>query len=191
MATPIDSVETSRRGFMVRWLRGLAGLFVLGGSAAAYRRGTGGGHVWQIDPEKCVQCGRCATHCVLNPSVVKCFHAHVMCGYCKLCFGYFQPEADALDAAAENQLCPTGAIRREFVEDPYYEYTVDENLCIGCGICVKGCNSFGNGSLYLQVDQGLCLNCNECAIARNCPSQALKRVPAQSPYLPKGEKPGP
>ncbi len=91
-----------------------------------------------------------------------------------------------MTAAAENQLCPTGAIRRKFVEEPYYEYTIDHELCIGCGKCVKGCNTFGNGSLYLQVDHSVCLNCNDCAIARTCPSDAFVRVPAKQAYLPKG-----
>lgn len=37
--------------------------------------------VWQIDPSKCIQCGRCATNCVLNPSAVKCVHTYEICGY--------------------------------------------------------------------------------------------------------------
>jgi Na+-translocating ferredoxin:NAD+ oxidoreductase subunit B len=139
--------------------------------------------VWQLDPTKCVQCGRCATNCVLTPSAVKCFHQFSLCGYCKLCFGYFQPSAKTLSAAAEGQVCPTGAIKRKFVEDPYYEYTIDESLCIGCGKCVKGCGSFGNGSLLLQVKHDRCVNCNECSIARNCPAGAYKRVSADSPYI--------
>jgi len=76
-----------------------------------------------------------------------------------------------------------GAIQRKFVEDPYYEYTIDEALCIGCAKCVDGCNRFGNGSLYLQVRHDRCLNCNECSIARVCPSDAFRRVPASHPYL--------
>jgi electron transport complex protein RnfB len=112
-----------------------------------------------------------------------------MCGYCKLCFGFFQTHPVALNAGAENQMCPTGAIKRQFVEDPYYEYTLDEDLCIGCGKCVDGCNAFGNGSLYLQVDQKLCAQCNECSIAAACPSNAFIRLPAHSPYVIKREGP--
>lgn len=144
-------------------------------------------YVWQIDPDKCVQCGRCATECVLNESAVKCVHSHSMCGYCELCFGYFQPGANALSEAAENQICPTGAIRRGFIEDPFFEYTIDEPLCIGCGKCVAGCNTFGNGSLYLQVMHDRCVNCNDCAIARACAGDAFVRVPAGKPYLLKHE----
>jgi electron transport complex protein RnfB len=106
-----------------------------------------------------------------------------MCGYCKLCFGFFLPGAASLTSAAENQVCPTAAIKRQFIENPYFEYTIDEPLCIGCGRCVKGCGAFGNGSLVLQVRHDRCLNCNECAIARNCPADAFSRVPAEEPYL--------
>jgi len=143
-------------------------------------------YVWQLDPRKCVQCGRCVTNCVLNPSAVKCVHGFALCGYCKLCFGYFQPAANALTADAENQLCPAGAIWRGFIEDPYYEYTLDEDKCIGCGKCVKGCNAFGNGSLFLQVRHDRCVNCNECSIARSCPADAFRRVPIERPYILKG-----
>ncbi len=142
--------------------------------------------VWQLDPAKCIQCGRCATNCVLSPSAVKCFHVYAMCGYCDLCGGYFKPETKDLTTAAEHQLCPTNAIKRKFIEDPFFEYSIDKELCIGCAKCVKGCGSFGNGSLQLQVDHKLCKNCNECSIARSCPSEAFSRVPADNPYLLKG-----
>ena len=155
--------------------------------AAATRRVRTGGTVWQLDPNKCVQCGRCQTECVLNPSAVKCVHAYALCGYCKLCFGYFRPDAPELSTGAENQMCPTGAIKRTFVEDPYFEYRIDEALCVACGKCVKGCNAFGNGSLFLQVRHDRCLNCNECSIARACPADAYRRVPADQPYLFKGQ----
>jgi len=144
--------------------------------------------VWQIDPELCMQCEKCATNCVLPQSAVKCVHSYSMCGYCDLCGGYLEPDARSRDTAAENQLCPTGAIKRTFIEDPYFEYKIDEELCIGCGKCVKGCGAFGNGSLYLQVNHDLCVDCNECAIAQSCPAQAFKRIPAETPYMLRGEE---
>lgn len=144
----------------------------------ARRRNT----VWQIDPLKCVQCERCATECVLSQSAVKCVQSYPMCGYCQLCFGYFQPNAPELTAAAENQLCPTGAIERKFVEEPYWEYNIIEDACIGCAKCVKACEMFGNASFYLQVRHDRCLNCNHCSIAMKCPSGAWERVPADEPY---------
>ena len=139
--------------------------------------------VWQIDPYKCIACGNCATYCVLEESAVKCVQVYPICGYCKICFGFFEPEPYDINEGAENQLCPTGAIKRTYIEDPYYEYDIDESLCIGCGKCVKGCNTFGNGSFFLQVRHDRCLNCNECAIAAACPSGAFVRVPADRPYL--------
>ncbi|MBN2022721.1 MAG: 4Fe-4S binding protein [Pirellulales bacterium] len=181
---PDDSPNVNRRRFVGDGLRAVGAAGLLGAAGAwAGRRGQATDMRWQIDPDKCVACGQCATHCVLDKSAVVCKHAFVMCGYCDLCTGYFEPQPLALDSGAENQLCPTGAIVRRFVEDPYFEYTIDEQLCIGCGKCVKGCNAFGNGSLYLQVDHARCVNCNECAIARDCPSEAFCRVRADEPYL--------
>ncbi|HIE26725.1 TPA: ferredoxin [Candidatus Poribacteria bacterium] len=177
----------TRRDFIRNGVRGSC-LLALGGVVGLLSsRSRANNTVWQIDPYRCIACGNCATYCVLEVSAVKCVHKFAMCGYCKLCTGYFEPQPNALNTGAENQLCPTGAIKRGFVEDPYYEYIIDEPLCIGCGKCVKGCNAFGNGSLFLQVRHDRCLNCNNCAIATACPSQAFRRVSADQPYLLKGK----
>ncbi len=141
------------------------------------------GFVWQIDPYKCTQCGQCKTNCILTPSASKCTHAFKMCGYCDLCGGFLRQGVKTISTGAENQLCPTGAIKRRFIEEPYFEYTIDEKLCDGCAKCVKGCGDFGNGSLYMQIRHNLCVNCNECSIARTCPSNAVVRVPADQPYI--------
>ena len=173
----------SRRDFLRAGLRNAAVAGLGGWAGLAAWRSTAGNTVWQIDPQKCLRCGRCATSCVLEQSAVKCVHTYAMCGYCQLCTGYFEPDPIDLNTGAENQLCPAGAIIRTFVEDPYYEYTIDERLCIGCAKCVDGCNRFGNGSLYLQVRHDRCVNCNECSIARVCPADAFRRVPVSQPYL--------
>jgi electron transport complex protein RnfB len=175
----------SRRDFVRRTGKVLivAPLAVL--PAALSKKTIASGYVWQIDPFKCTQCGQCKTNCVQTPSAVKCVHAFVMCGYCDLCGGYLRQGVKTISTGAENQLCPTGAITRRFVEEPYFEYTFNEDLCDGCGKCVKGCIDFGNGSLYLQIKQDLCLNCNECSIASKCPSDAISRVPADRQYIPK------
>jgi electron transport complex protein RnfB len=177
------NVSVTRRRFMREGLWGacLAGLAAAVGFAA--RKSRGREWVWQIDPYKCIACGHCATRCVLEESAVKCTHQFAICGYCKICFGFFQPEPTAINEGAENQMCPTGALQRKFIEDPYFQYTIDETLCNGCGKCVKGCNAFGNGSLFLQIHHDRCLNCNQCSIAAACPAQAFQRVPADHPYL--------
>ena len=109
-----------------------------------------------------------------------------MCGYCDICTGYFDTNYLDVDTAAENQLCPTAAIERKFIEEKagqsFYEYTIDTSLCIGCGKCVKGC-ALMNGSFYLQVMHDRCVNCNECAIGAACPTDAFERVSVDRPYL--------
>ena len=183
----MSNKDISRRGFFAKgvWSAALAGL----GSFAAYLgiKGKAGDHVWQIDPYKCTYCGNCATFCVLEESAAKCVHAHAMCGYCDLCTGYLDPLAKEINTGAENEICPTGAIKRSFVQDPYYEYCIDEDLCIGCAKCVKGCTAFGNGSLFMQIRHDRCVNCNECSIAAACPSDAFVRVDSSKPYLLKGQ----
>ena len=177
-----DQPQNSRREFIALTVRGV-GLVAAGAMVGAVASAGHANVVWQIDPFKCIQCGKCATACVLQPSAIKCLNVFPMCGYCKLCTGYFEAEPNALNEGAENQLCPTGALLRKWVEDQYYEYQVDTKLCIGCAKCVKGCVAFGNGSLFLQIDQQKCLKCNQCSVAEVCPSEAISRVPAGKPYI--------
>ena len=58
--------------------------------------------VWQIDPHKCTECGKCETHCVVTPSAVKAVHAFGACGFCDLCTAYFVPDPFDLNEGAEN-----------------------------------------------------------------------------------------
>ena len=181
-----DESNISRQEFLGHCGRTLL-LLALGGGVSGLlaRKAKAGASIWQIDPDKCTQCGQCATECVLAQSAVRCFHEFKMCGYCDLCTGYFGGEPGQLNEGAENQVCPTGAIVRKFVDDPYFEYTIDEAKCIGCAKCVDGCKQFGNGSLYLQIRQDLCSNCNQCAIAAKCPAKAVARQAADQPYTPR------
>ena len=178
------SSPMERREFLRKCGTLIAGgsLAAIGGVLGSRAKAAGGDTMWQIDPELCIRCGRCQTECVLPVSAVKCFHANQVCGYCDLCGGYYRANVKELNTAAENMLCPTGAITRKFVEEPYFEYTINEDLCNGCGKCVNGCSSFGNGSLFLQIQQELCLNCNECSISKVCVSNAIQRVPVSSAY---------
>lgn len=179
--------KTNRREFIQKGVRASLGLSLIGVAGVLAHKVDTNDYVWQIDPFKCVTCGRCADSCVMTLSAVKCVHSYALCGYCDLCGGYLKPDANELSTGAENQLCPTAAIKRTYIEDPYFEYHIDEELCIGCGKCVEGCSAFGNGSFHLQVRHNICVNCNECAIARVCPADAFERVPADKPYLIKGD----
>jgi electron transport complex protein RnfB len=183
---PASQRYLTRREFLARAVR--AGtLFGFGVFSGLFHTRTAvAGEVWQIDPSRCTQCGNCATACVLPHSAVKCVHSFKICGYCKLCGAYFRLETRSLTTGAENQICPAGAMIRSYVEEPYYEYRINEELCIGCGKCVKGCGDFGNGSLFLQVRHDRCRGCNDCAIARACPSGAFRRIPREQAYLLKG-----
>ena len=112
-----DDKKLDRRGFVADGIRVL-GAVGLGGVACALaaRKGLSGRQVWQIDPDKCVACGHCQTHCVLDVSAVKCVNCFALCGYCDVCTGYFPTKDFVLETGAENQLCPTGAIARVFIE---------------------------------------------------------------------------
>jgi len=180
----------SRRNFVKKALNIILAVPFVAIPVALFKKTTVSGYVWQIDPFKCTACGNCKTSCVLTPSASKCVHAYTLCGYCGSLWRISQEGAKTISTGAEVQMCPTGAIERKFVEEPFFEYNINEDLCDGCAKCVKGCKDFGNGSLYMQIKQDLCVNCNDCSIARNCPSKAVSRIPAEDQYIPKDKATG-
>ena len=185
------SEKSSRREFIDRSFR-IAGLVGLGGVAALLARRAAGNTVFQVDPSRCAACDLCRTSCVLSHSAVKAVNEFSKCGYCQLCPAYFdvtsQPDEKGLPTG---KTCPQDALKRRVVgkideEDPnnnYYEYTIDESLCDGCGKCVKACKPpAGNGSLRLEIRFSRCFECDACAIQRVCPENAIIRIP--TPGLP-------
>jgi electron transport complex protein RnfB len=175
-----------RRGLLRLGARGGLAAALLGSGATLFgrRQAAAGETVWQIDPDRCIWCGRCATECVLTFSAAKCMRDQPYCGYCEVCAGFQSPERIEDREQAENQICPTHAIQRVAVERnyPYYEYLIDEDKCIGCAKCCEGCARYGNGSMYMQVDHEVCVNCSKCSIAAACPAEAFVQVPAETPY---------
>jgi len=191
------SDKSTRRQFIDQSFR-IIGLAGIGGAAVVLTRRTARSSVFQVDPSRCAACDLCRTSCVLSQSAVKAVNDFTKCGYCQLCPSYFdvtsQPDEKGLPTG---KTCPQDALKRRVVgkvdtEDPnnnYYEYTVDESLCDGCGKCVKACKApAGNGSLHLQVRYNRCYECDACAIQRVCPEGAIVRVPA--PGLPPAESQG-
>lgn len=181
------SEKSSRREFIDRSVRivGIAGIV---GTAGVLARRAASNTVFQVDPAKCAACDLCRTSCVLSHSAVKAVNVYNECGYCQLCPAYFdvtsQPDEMGLPTG---KVCPQDALKRRIVgkvdeEDPnnnYYEYTVDESLCDGCGKCVKACKPpAGNGALHLEVRYDRCLECDSCSIEIACPENAIMRIPS-------------
>ena len=109
--------EITRRDFLRQAARAAVAAGVGGGLWALVRRAGATKLVWQIDPDVCTTCGNCATYCVLDISAVKAVQCYDMCAMCDLCPGYFDLGYLERSTAAENQLCPTGAVIREFIAD--------------------------------------------------------------------------
>ena len=185
------SEKSSRRQFIDLSFR-IAGLAGIGGAAALLTKRAAGNAVFQVDPAKCAACDLCRTSCVLSHSAVKAVNNFSECGYCQLCPAYYDVASQPDDMGLPTgKTCPQDALKRRVVgkvdeEDPnnnYYEYTIDEALCDGCGKCIKACKPpAGNGSLHLQVRYNRCLECDSCAIQIACPENAIVRVP--TPGLP-------
>jgi electron transport complex protein RnfB len=189
--------KSSRREFFDRSLR-IAGLIGIGAAAGQLVRRAASNTVFQVDPARCAACDLCRTSCVLSHSAVKAVNEFAKCGYCQLCPAYYdvtsQPDEMGLPTG---KVCPQDALKRRIVgevdeEDPnnnYYEYTIDESLCDGCGKCVKACKPpAGNGAIRLEVRYERCLECDSCAIQIACPESAIVRLP--TPGLPPMEEHG-
>ncbi len=192
------SDKPNRRQFIDRSLR-IIGFAGIGTAAAMLSRRTAKSMVFQVDPSRCAACDLCRTSCVLSLSAVKAVNEFSKCGYCQLCPAYYdvtsQPDENGLPTG---KTCPQDALKRRVVgdidtEDPnnnYYEYTIDESRCDGCGKCVKACKPpAGNGSLHLQIRYNRCDECDACAIQIACPESAIFRVavPGMPPSSERGE----
>ena len=190
------SDDLSRRDVFGLAARGAA-LAGLGGVSAFLAVKAHGSDAWHIDTSKCVNsrlgaigvevCQRCATECVLPLSAVRAVNDFSDCGRCYICPAYFDVHsAISPEGLPSKKLCPRDAIDRQPIgwvdpDDPannYYEYTIDESLCNGCGLCVMGCKEpAGLGSIKLEVRHDTCLACNRCSISTACPDEAYDLRP--------------
>jgi Na+-translocating ferredoxin:NAD+ oxidoreductase subunit B len=187
----------TRRDALGKVARGAA-LVALGSTAGFLVRKADGQIVWQVDANKCVNsrldatgtpvCNLCTTACVVSHSAVRAVNHFEKCGRCYICPAYYniRSAVDEFGLPSE-KLCPRDAIARTPIgwadpDDPannFYEYTIDEAKCDGCGLCAKGCmEPLGLGSIVLKIRYDLCVDCNRCAIAPACPTQAVVQQPA-------------
>ena len=189
------SDKYSRREMLGHAARG-AVLLGLGGTAVVLSIKAHKTYAWVIDAEKCVNsklgvlgvdvCELCASECVITLSAVRAVNEFSQCGRCYICPAYFKiTSAVGPDGLPSEKVCPTDAIQREAIgwidpDDPannFYDYTIDERLCNGCGRCVMECKEpAGLSSIRLEVRHNVCLDCNRCSIAQACPEEAYDRL---------------
>lgn len=193
--------ETDRRQFLQRTGQAACAAAIAGTGGVLASRACSG-DAWAISPNHCVNirlgvtgatnvCEACATSCVLPLSAVRAVNDHAKCGRCCICPAYFDVKSRVgSDGLPTKKLCPRDAIQRTVIGevDPYdplnnfYEYTIDEQKCNGCGRCVMECKDpAGLGSIRLEVRYDLCLRCNRCTIATACPEEAYRRVGPEPP----------
>lgn len=184
----------TRREMLGHAARGAA--FVgLGGTAGLLSWKASNTYAWMIDPARCINsklgavgvetCELCATQCVITLSAVRAVNEFSKCGRCYVCPAYFKiTSAVGPDGLPSEKVCPRDAITRAAIgwidpDDPannFYEYTIDEAKCNGCGRCVMECKEpAGLGSITLEVRHDVCLDCNRCSIAAACPEDAYAR----------------
>lgn len=188
------SNEYSRRKVLGTAARGAA-LLGLGGLSGILALKANKTYAWAIDTGKCVNsklgltgvevCELCATNCVLTLSAVRAVNEFSKCGRCYVCPAYFKiTSAIGPDGLPSEKVCPRDAIKREAIgwvdpDDPannFYEYSIDERLCNGCGQCIMECKEpAGLSSIRLEVRHNVCLDCNRCSIASVCPEDAYDR----------------
>ncbi|TWU28385.1 4Fe-4S binding protein [Bythopirellula polymerisocia] len=191
--------DPDRRQFLQRTGRTTCAV-ALGGTGIVLGRRACSEDAWAIVPNKCVNirlgvtgseqvCDVCATDCVLPLSAVRAVNDHAECGRCCICPAYYDVRGPmGPDGLPAKKLCPRDAIVRTPIGevDPYdplnnfYEYTIDESKCNGCGRCVMECKDpAGLGSIRLEVRYDLCVCCNQCSIAQHCPEEAYCRIGPQ------------
>lgn len=186
-------MDKSRRNFLVLGSR-IAGAVVLSGFVWRIFGSSGKDsefeqpsrrYTWQINPDKCRFCGKCAYACVRRPAAVKALNDQKKCSNCVVCYAHITDRqiSSARVQQYGTRVCPHNAVRRQNFSgglDGVFTYTIDQSRCVGCAKCVAECNHSGSSSMFLAIRPDLCLGCNQCACAEKCPYDAIERVPLSS-----------
>lgn len=159
--------------FLVISLLTISGAFIVNKRAGADKDPKG---FWAIINSDCIGCGGCATECVIPSSAAKAEINQSICDGLEDCPAFYKNTKGDFSRGRDNQICPTGALKRTKLENGKYKYTVDKEKCIGCGKCTRACQKKGEGALTLIIDPDYCLECNECSIVPECPKDAVVRT---------------
>ena len=73
-----------------------------------------------------------------------------------------------------NRICPFGAIQKLGGQFAKRSKQVDAETCVGCGLCVKACDSRAVQITNRKavIDKALCHQCQNCSVA--CPKAAIQ-----------------
>jgi len=70
-----------------------------------------------------------------------------------------------------NTICPVGTVLSFFARFSWMKIRIDEDKCIGCGLCAKGCKASCIDFKNHKIDYSRCVVCGDCL--DNCHKNAL------------------
>ena len=70
-----------------------------------------------------------------------------------------------------NTICPVGTVLSFFARFSLFKVHIDEDKCIGCGLCAKGCKASCIDFKNHKIDYSRCVVCGDCL--DNCHKGAL------------------
>ena len=87
-----------------------------------------------------------------------------------------------------NTVCPVGSVLSVLSRWSLFRPTIDEDKCVGCGLCGKACRASCIDTVHHTVDMSRCVACFDCI--GNCSGGAIKykwTLPGQPPQPAKAD----